>query len=100
MENNLKNMIPPRIVAVKGSTPKSLTLRYSNNELVEVDFLLLLDRAKNASSGMLADFRQEGYLATATVTPYGALAWPNGYDACPDALYLRGRLIFDNTEAA
>jgi len=87
-----------RIVAIEGSTTNSLLLRYNNGELLDVDFLLLQERAKNAETGLLVDFKEASYLAQAQVSAHGALEWPNGYDACADALYLRGRIIESNLD--
>jgi hypothetical protein len=87
-----------RIVEVEGSTNNSLLLRYTNGELLEVDFLLLQEKAKNAETGILVDFKEASYLAKAQVNRQGALEWPNGYDSCADALYLRGRIIESNLD--
>lgn len=95
---NMENSVLNRIIAIEGSTKNSLLLRYTNGELLEVDFLLLQERAKNASTGILVDFKETAYLGKALVNRQGALEWPNGYDACADALYLRGRIIESNMD--
>ena len=42
---------------------------------------------------MFAIWEQEGVFAQVKLTAHGQIEWPGEVDLCPDALYLRGRLL-------
>lgn len=47
-----------------------------------------VDLASLAGEGVFAAWLEPGRFAALSITPYGALAWGDDIELCPDALYL------------
>jgi hypothetical protein len=49
----------------------------------------IADLSDLAGQGVFRIWNEPGIFASAKVTEFGAVAWPDEVDLCPDALYLR-----------
>ena len=49
----------------------------------------IADLSDLAGKGVFTAWRESGYFNTARVTEFGAVAWGEDIDLCPDTLYLR-----------
>ncbi len=72
-----------KVVSIKPLDGFRLWLRFSDG--VEG----IADLSDLAGQGVFAAWNNPGSFAKASVTEYGAVAWENQIDLCPDALYLR-----------
>jgi hypothetical protein len=72
-------------------------LEYSNNIIVYINPADIAEEAQKAEGGLLEPFKDIDYFEKAKVAEYGALVWPNGLDMCPDYLFLRGKLVSEDS---
>jgi len=72
-----------RPLAVKALPGYRLWLRYSDGAEGEVD---LSDLARR---GVFKAWEDKAFFEAVTIDEAGAVAWGEGIDLCPDALYLR-----------
>jgi Protein of unknown function (DUF2442) len=72
-----------RITAVKPLDGFRLWLRFSDG------LEGVADLSDLAGCGVFSAWNTPGLFASVTVTEYGAVAWSNEIDLCPDTLYLR-----------
>ena len=72
-------------------TPKLKHLRYTGDFRISFTFTdglvseLDFSDMVNSGGGLLDDLAKEDFFA-APLIDHGCLAWPNGYDICPDVL--------------
>ena len=71
-----------------------LKRRYSNGANGEVDLSHLV------GLGVFKAWNEESLFLKVRITPYGAVAWGNDIELCPDALYLQlpGRSLSELTQ--
>lgn len=98
------NLLGQKITSIEHRQGHTLWLRYRNGALLEVNLADLVERAQQFDHGPITDLANPDFFAQVKVSHRGGLEWPNGYDYCPDALYLRGlvreRAVSPEQEAA
>jgi hypothetical protein len=73
---------------IRDVRPYSLTLVFDGGEVKTVDLAARLQAWSSAPDSAFRTLLDPGAFARVTVVPgVGALAWENGIDLCPDALY-------------
>ena len=72
-----------RILTVDGES-FSVTLRFSDGAVGVVSLVHLFERPKGLAAEIL-----KGGMFSMCFLENGALAWPNGFELCPDALRAR-----------
>jgi hypothetical protein len=72
-----------KIIAVKPLDGFRLRLQFSDG------FEGIADLSDLAGHGVFAAWNTPGIFASVKVTEYGAVAWGDEIDLCPDTLYLR-----------
>jgi hypothetical protein len=77
---------PQKLEAVEQVEGTRLLLRFKGSEPIWVDLADLVAEAHTADSGLLVPLREPAYFMQMRIDQ-GALAWPNGMDYCPDALW-------------
>lgn len=65
---------------LKVVAPQRLWVFFSDGFSGVVDFSSYIGK------GLTADLQDPGYFARAFIEPGGGIAWPNGYDFCPNFL--------------
>ena len=72
-----------RPLEVRSRGKYRIWLRYSGGEEGEVDLSAL------AGKGVFRIWDEPGAFDRAYITPYGAVAWSEEVEICPDSLYIR-----------
>lgn len=72
-----------KIVSIDPETYK-IKLKFSDNSTGDVDLSHFFNRPTNLAAEII-----KGDLFTNCYIESGALAWPNGFELCPDALKMR-----------
>lgn len=72
-----------RLIEVEPRPKFRLKLKFSNGIKGEVDLSHL------TGSGVFRAWNDESHFFAARITAYGAVAWGNEIEICPDALYLQ-----------
>ena len=72
-----------RLIDVEPRPEFRLKLKYSNGVEGEVDLAHLTGR------GVFKAWDDDSHFFDARITSYGAIAWGNEIELCPDALYLQ-----------
>lgn len=70
-----------------------LWLTFREGVTLYVNLADLAEEAQQATEGLLVPFQDPAYFSLASIDDYGALVWPNGFDICPDYLFLRGEMV-------
>lgn len=68
--------------------PYRLWARFSDG------FMGMVDVSGYIGKGLTADLKAPEYFAQAFIEPGGGIAWPNGYDICPN--FLRSIAVADS----
>ena len=74
---------PVSVTAVRVIAPYGLNITFSDGSVRRVDLVSVLERLSGPVFGPLRD---QAYFAQASIEG-GAVAWPNGVDSAPEALY-------------
>src|SRR5256885_839012 len=72
-----------RITDAKALPGFRLELRFDDGERGVVDLSSLVGR------GVFAAWQEPGVFEQVSITPQGAVEWPQEIDLCPDALYMQ-----------
>lgn len=84
-----------KIAAIERISGWHFWLRYVNGQRVYLNLADIAEEAQKAEGGYLHPFKDAAYFEQAALDD-GTLVWPNGYDMCPDYLYLRGQVLLEN----
>ena len=76
-------MLPIRPTVVEPRECNRIWLEYSDGSAGEVDLSHL------AGGGVFEVWNDRAYFATVRITEYDAIAWGDGLELCPDALYMQ-----------
>ena len=80
----------PRVKAVKANPNYTLTLTFTNDEVMVFDVKPYLDK------GIFRELKDRKEFNS--VRPFlGSIQWRNGQDFCPDMLYLDSKLVLETS---
>lgn len=72
--------------------PFTVTVRYNTGEVLSTPFKRRLQEWATTADSPFSQLLQEDYFIQVPLDPEAeTLVWPNGFDFCPDTLYLWGQ---------